>query len=279
METAPDVKSMMMLFLLIICFAILSDHILLAGNGMARQWSDNSSHGCNSITTNNNNNNNAASHRLNQTLSIRGIVNLSDLTIILKPSMILPSSILTTLPAHSPFAVDLLDKKGRVLAHYPTDMIISKANVEEWKNVAYLSEAVPYHPCTAKIVIEKGDKELASQVVSPNAPEIKFIKVDDSNGNPRLIFPRTSNITVEWKAQDLDRDTLSYELLYSNDEGKTWPVTIADDIKENSLTLNANSLPGNSAYLSQFRVIATDGVNTNIHDSNPFSIPTLNIGH
>ena len=76
-----------------------------------------------------------------------------------------------------------------------------------------------------------------------------------------------------------DRDNLSYVLLYSNDGGKTWPVTIADDVKENSLTLNADSLPGNSAYLSQFRVIASDGVNTDIRDSNPFSIPTLKIGH
>ena len=56
-------------------------------------------------------------------------------------------------------------------------------------------------------------------------------------------------------------------------------MTIADDVKENSLTLNADSLPGNSAYLSQFRVIASDGVNTDIRDSNPFSIPTLKIGH
>jgi hypothetical protein len=76
-----------------------------------------------------------------------------------------------------------------------------------------------------------------------------------------------------------DRDNLSYVLLYSYDGEKTWPVTIADDVKENSLTLNADSLPRNSAYLSQFRVIASDGVNTDIRDSNPFSIPTLKIGH
>jgi hypothetical protein len=208
------------------------------------------------------------------------MVNLSDSSIDLKPSIVLPSSILTTRPAYSHFVVDLLDAKGRVLAHYPTDIIVSMAKVEEWKNIGYISETVPYNPCTAKIAIYKDNKELVSQVVSPNAPEIKSINVSDSNGNPGLIFPRTSNISVEWKAQDLDKgDNLTYLVLYSNNRGQTWPITIADDIKENSLTLNANSLPGNSANLSQFRVIATDGVNTDVRDSNPFSIPILNMGH
>jgi hypothetical protein len=191
----------------------------------------------------------------------------------------LPSSILTTLPEYSPFAIDLLDEKGTVLAHYPTDIIVSNAKVQEWKNIAYISEAVPYLPCTAKITINKDGKELVSQVVSPSSPEIKSVKVSDRDGNLKLIFSRTSNITVKWEAQDLDKDNLTYLLLYSNDGGLTWPITIADDIKKNSLTLNAGSLPGNSANLSRFRVIATDGVNTDVHDSNPFSIPILNIGH
>ena len=277
MESALHVKSMMMFLLIIICSAVLSDHMLPVGDVRAIKESDNYSRGCGSILTNNNN---VEYPGLNQTLSIRGMVNLSDSSINLKPSVVLPSSIFTTRPAYSHFVVDLLDAKGRVLAHYPADIIVSKAKVEEWKNIGYISEAVPYSPCTAKITINKDGKELVSQVVSPHAPEIKSINVSDSNGNPGLIFSRTSNIAVEWKAQDLDKDdNLTYLLLYSNNGGQTWPMTIADGIKENSLTLNANSLPGSSANLSQFRVIATDGVNTDVRDSNPFSIPILNMGH
>ena len=268
---------MMMFLLIIICSAVLSDHILPVGNVNAIKESNNYSRDCGSIFTNNNH---VIYHGLNQTLSISGMVNLTDSSINLKPSIILPSSILTTRPDYSHFVVDLLDVKGRVIAHYPIDIITSTAKIEEWKNIAYISETVPYSPCTTKITINKDDKELVSQVVSPNAPEIKSINVSDSNGNPRLIFPRTSNISVEWKAQDLDKDdNLSYILLYSNNGGQTWPITISDNIKQNSLTLNANSLPGNSANLSQFRVIATDGVNTGVRDSSPFSIPTLNMGH
>ena len=277
MESALHVKSMIIFLLIIICSAVLSDHLLPVGNAKALKVSDNYSRGCDSSSTNDNS---VAYHGLNQTLSIRGVVNLSDSSIDLKPSVVLPSSILTTRPAYSHFVIDLLDAKGRVLAHQPIDIIVSMAKVEEWKNIAYISETVPYNPCTTKIAIYKDNKELVSLVVSPNAPEIKSINVRDSNGNPQFIFPRTSNISVEWKAQDLDKDdNLTYLLLYSNNRGQTWPITIADGIKENSLTLNANSLPGNSANLSQFRVIATDGVNTGVRDSNPFSIPILNMRH
>lgn len=277
MESVLYVKFMTIFLIFIICSAVLLDHILRVGNVNAVKESDNYLQGCGSILTNNTN---VTHHGLNQTLSIRGMINLTDSSVVLKPSIILPASILTTLPAQSHFAVDLLDTKGRVLAHYPIDIITSTAKVEEWKNIANLSETVPYNPCTTKITINKDDKELVSQIVSPNAPEIKSISVSDSNGNVRLIFPRTSNILVEWKAQDLDKnDNLSYILLYSNNGGQTWPITIAEHIKGNSVALNAGSLPGSSTNLSQFRVIATDGVNTDVYDSNPFSIPLLNIGH
>jgi hypothetical protein len=278
MESALYLKSVMLV--LIVSFALLSDNIVVIGNAKALPWSDNS-YSCSSST--NNSNNNVPYHRaLNQTLSVRGIVNLSDSSIVLKPSMILPSSIFTTRPVDSSFAIDLLDGKGRVLAHYPIDIIESKARVKEWKDIGYISEAVPYHPCTAKITINKDVKELVSQVVSPNVPKIISINVtEDKDGhtNTRLIFPRTSKITIQWQAQDLDKDQLTYSLLYSNDGGRTWPITVADDIAQKLLTLNTDSLPGNSVNLSRFRVIATDGVNTDVRDSDPFSIPILNIGH
>ena len=247
MEYALYFKSI--IFVLIISFACLSAKAVVFGNARAIQESNNY-YGCTHITNNNSDdkNNNVPYHdRLNQTLSVRGIVNLSDSNIVLKPSMILPFSIFTNRPAHSHFVIDLLDEKRRVLADYPVDIIVSKAKVVEWKDIAYISEAIPYHPCTAKITIDKDDKQLVSQVVSRNTPKIISIKVIDNNDNggnsPRLIFPRTSNITVEWEAEDLDKDQLMYSLLYSNDGGRTWPTTVVNDIEQKSLTLNTDSLP------------------------------------
>jgi hypothetical protein len=245
----------------------------------------NSFYDCSSITNNNNcnrNNNVPYRHALSQTLSVRGIVNLSDSTVTLKPSMILPYYSFTTRPTDSHFAIHLLDEKGRVLANYPADNIVSRAKIEEWKDLRYISEAVPYYPYTAKITINKDDRELVSQVVSRNVPKILSINVtEDKDGHtyPKLIFPRTSKITIQWQAQDLDKDHLMYSLLYSNDGGLTWPMTVANDIRQYSLTLNADSLSGNSVNLSRFRLIATDGVNTDVRDSDPFSVPVRNMGY
>jgi hypothetical protein len=220
--------------------------------------------------------------QINQALSVRAIVNLSDSNIILKPSMILNSSLFTDRPADSRFSIELLDRGGRILAHYPVDLIVSTARVEEWKDIAYISEAIPFNPCTAKFAIKMDDKILASQVISPHVPMIGFIKVNNGNNaavKSELIFPRTSNITIKWEAHDLDEDKLTYLLVYSNDGGLTWPTTIAEDIEQNSLTFNADSLPGNSIDLSRFRIIATDGANTDVRDSDPVSIPVRNLGH
>jgi hypothetical protein len=264
-------------FLLIVGSVVLSAAII--GNATALHEINNSQ-ACHIITDNNT----GFSRKLqfNQALSVRAIVNLSDSNIILKPSMILNSSVFTDRPADSRFSIELLERGGRILSHYPVDLIVSTARVEEWKNVAYISEAIPFNPCTAKFAIKIDDKTLASQVISPHVPMIGFIKVSNGNdtaGKSELIFPRSSNITIKWEAHDLDKDKLTYLVVYSNDGGLTWPTTIGEDIEQNSLTFNADSLPGNSIDLSRFRIIATDGANTDVRDSDPVSIPVRNLGH
>jgi hypothetical protein len=74
------------IFVLIISFACLSAKAVVIGNARAIQESNNY-YGCTHITNNNSDdkNNNVPYHdRLNQTLSVRGIVNLSDSNIVLK---------------------------------------------------------------------------------------------------------------------------------------------------------------------------------------------------
>ena len=63
----------------------------------------------------------------NQTLSIRGKLDLSSSDLELKPSMILPSSQFTPIPANRTFTINLVDKNQDELAIYPFDLIISNA--------------------------------------------------------------------------------------------------------------------------------------------------------
>jgi hypothetical protein len=123
--------------------------------------------------------------------------------------------------------------------------------------MALLSEALPYNLSTKQIVISKDGKELASRNVSAHAPQVKLIF---PNGGERF----KDKFTVRWQASDSDGDHLTYSLLYSADNGYTWQA-VARNINESQLATNVNELPGSTKAL--FRVVATDGVNTAIDDS------------
>src|SRR5207245_1277757 len=129
---------------------------------------------------------------------------------------------------------------------------------------ALISEAVPYFPCVKEIVISKENKELASRKVDDYAPKV------------RIIYPiggetLTKTLTIRWQASDPDGDNLTYYVLYSPDAGKSWQ-SVASGIKDTELRVNLAGLPGST--LGLFRIIATDGVNTGISDSNStFNVP------
>ena len=62
------------------------------------------------------------------------------------------------------------------------------------------------------------DKELAYQSVSPHKPDIKFVGIEtdfNKDMNESMLFPRMTNISLNWDAQDLDGDNITYSLLYS----------------------------------------------------------------
>src|SRR5207248_1572608 len=119
-----------------------------------------------------------------------------------------------------------------------------------------------------QIVISKDGNELASRNVSAQAPQV------------RMIFPNGGEIledkvTVRWRASDADGNNLTYSLLYSHDAGQTWQ-TVVGNIKESQITVDLRELPGGTRAL--FRVIATDGVNTGIDDSDhTFTVPSAAI--
>lgn len=218
-----------------------------------------------------------------QTLSIRGMFDPSNLSLELKPSMILPSSQFTPIPPNRTFTINLVDKDLNELATFPFNLIISNATGSNNKtgDQALISSAVPYHPCTERIILKMNDKVLAYQSVSSHKPNIKFISIDsdfNENNKDSMLFPRMTNISVYWDAEDLDGDAITYSLLYSNDGGLTWD-TVIDYTPNRSFTVPGDSLQGNTVNLSKFRLIATDDVNTDIMDSDPFSIPALTLGH
>ena len=114
-------------------------------------------------------------------------------------------------------------------------------------------------------MITKDGSEIASRYVSAHSPEVKVI-LPTGGGILRDKF------TVRWQASDLDGDHLTYSLLYSTDNGLTWQ-TVVKNINESEIIIDPAELPGSTKAL--FRVIATDGINTAIDDSDDtFNVPT-----
>ena len=204
----------------------------------------------------------------NQTLSVRGTIDLTKSTIKLGPFMILPGSKYTNRPTNSSFSIDLLDSQGRTLARYPFGPKLSTNVSQNKDDMALLSEAVPYIPCTKEIVISKDNKELALRNVDNYSPKVRIIF---PNGGETL----TGNITVRWQASDADGGNLTYFVFYSTDGGRSWQ-DVASDIKDTKVTVNMAALPGTN--LGLFRIIATDGVNTGISDSNStFNVQSISV--
>jgi hypothetical protein len=200
----------------------------------------------------------------NTTLSVFGTIDLSNSSIKLSPFMVLPGSKYTVRPTNSSFSIDVLDSKGKTLARYPFDPKVYSSIPQNKDKMALISEAVPYIPCAKEIVIAKENKELASR------------KVDDYSPKVTIIYPiggeiLTRTITLRWQASDPDGDSLTFYVLYSPDAGRSWQ-NVASGIKDTELRVNLAALPGSP--LGLFRIIATDGVNTGISDSNStFNVP------
>jgi len=120
--------------------------------------------------------------------------------------------------------------------------------------------AIPYPDGTSAIVIKKGDDILKEVRKTPNAPTVT---VEYPNGGEAI----DGEVEIQWRAEDLDGDNLYYSVLYSYDGGETW-IADALELNETSYTLDVSKLPGGNKC--KIRIIATDGFNTAIDDSDNF---------
>jgi hypothetical protein len=121
---------------------------------------------------------------------------------------------------------------------------------------------VPVAPGTTKVALRRGNRELASRTATKNAPAVTIAspKPGDSWNGSR---------TVEWTATDADNDPLNYAVQYSPDGGRSW-YPLAVDATDPRHTVDSKALaPGNQVYV---RVLASDGLNTVVEQSGPFTI-------
>ncbi len=104
---------------------------------------------------------------------------------------------------------------------------------------------------------------LALEPISANPPVVSNVALQ---GAPN---PVNGVVTLTWIASDPDNDPLSFDVLYSVDNGASFQPAAAG-IPTTSMQLDTSVLGGSTT--ARLRVVASDGVHTASADSAPFSM-------
>jgi hypothetical protein len=157
----------------------------------------------------------------------------------------------------SPFQMTFEGADGSVIASYRL-VDLDPPNHDGAASSHLFNELVPLPAGTSAIRVRSGAAVLAEQAVSANAPSVRLLT---PNNGGSLSGP----VDVTWEATDPDGDLLTYSVLYSADAGVNWNP-IATGVQSNRLRLQSTAGLAASTQ-GKFRVIASDGANTAIDDS------------
>jgi streptogramin lyase len=161
-------------------------------------------------------------------------------------------------PAGTAYCLELYDAGSIKLAGYCFDISFGFGDSTMPMTVAPFALTVPYPPTTKQVVLKHGGITVATRTVSNNTPTVS------------VSLPSGGVVkTVNWAAQDLDGDTLSYSVLYSADNKSSW-YAVATDLTQSTYNLDTAQMPGGlNCYV---RILASDGVNTGEGDAGPFAV-------
>lgn len=120
---------------------------------------------------------------------------------------------------------------------------------------------LPARPTRIEVVRVTGGSVIGRLNVSPNPPIVTITAPTAGSSVDRTL-------TVGWNASDPDGGLLHHMVRYSADNGATWTV-IGQGLTANTLTVDISSLPGGTGRI---QVITTDGLNTAIATSAPFTV-------
>ncbi|MBI4319214.1 MAG: PD40 domain-containing protein [Chloroflexi bacterium] len=154
-----------------------------------------------------------------------------------------------------PYSFEYQNASGGVLAQRSFDVLFTVEGKGLTGTITVTNApfvlAIPYVSGTAKIAVKQGGVQIAQKMVSANAPTVTVLS---PNGGERI----SGQTTVRWSGSDSDGDTLSYAVLYSNDNGANWE-TLAINVGATSYAWDVTELSAGNRYL--VKVIATDGFN------------------
>jgi len=168
------------------------------------------------------------------------------------------------------FHIQLLNAAGAVLA----DRAITLVSIDDHDATvaSHLFAASFPAPAgeVARVRLLADDLVLDEYVVGTASPVVSI----SSPASGSIV---ADSMTVNWNATDADGDTLLFNLQYTYDNGVHWQALVGDlyttPEPANSITLtDLSGLHGSATNAARVRVIASDGYNTTIAVSAPFTL-------
>ncbi|HMH22237.1 MAG TPA: VCBS repeat-containing protein [Puia sp.] len=149
--------------------------------------------------------------------------------------------------------IRLLDKEKKLLGEYPVLVRVSTDRRPGQDSTALIDAILPYKKGIASLEITLLGKVAAVRAVSPHAPVVQAIQYVDAKKK----FPRMDGLYISWKAEDADKDSLSY-IVQARKEKGIWE-TVAVGLRTPGLVLTRQQI--GQGQWTELRVIASDGFN------------------
>jgi YVTN family beta-propeller protein len=163
------------------------------------------------------------------------------------------------------YTIQLIGAGAATLASYPfAPASVGESQLAGAGPVLSFGQVVPFVAGTQmiQIVDSTTNQAIGQKTVSPNAPLIGSVALQGT-------VSATGLATIAWSASDADGDPLTFDIFFTRDQGVSLqPVMLA--VSGSSAQIDTTHLAGGQG---QFRVRASDGVNTAWADSPPFTLP------
>jgi hypothetical protein len=154
------------------------------------------------------------------------------------------------------YAIEVQDAFGRSLLTTPFFVSFIDVEGNEVETV-HFNFQIPEQTGAARILLKRERQILDVLTVSDNPPTVTVLSPNGGESWSGLQ-------TIRWEAEDLDQDPLSFTILYTPDDGRSW-FPVASGVQGDSFEVDTSILPGGDG--ARIRVIATDGFNTAQDDS------------
>jgi subtilisin-like proprotein convertase family protein len=165
------------------------------------------------------------------------------------------------LPAGTEYSLEWQDASGLSLDSFFFDVDFLNQEIEPVDEEPFLF-VLPFQAGTERVVLKRDATVLASHQRSAHAPTLTITA-------PTLGATWTSMETIRWETADADGDPVTVSLLYRPDDASGW-LPIHADFEGSAFTVDSSEFPGGEE--ARVLVVATDGFNTTIATSEPFTV-------